>query len=235
MSLISLGLAGMPAPARPATKESAPDLREYGATGTSVFGGYLTDTGEYNPELTGLAAFRTYERMRRSDAQVAATLLAMTLPIRSAEWTVQAPREATPVEKEAADFIREALLEEIDWDGVISNALLMLPFGCACHEDVYYIDGNRVRVKKLAPRLPSTFERWLTAPDTQDLAAIEQYGELAGGGWGTATLPSNKIALFTNECEGSNWAGRSVLRAAYQHWYIKSSLYKIDAITQERN
>jgi phage gp29-like protein len=212
--------------------ETQPDLTEYGATGTPIFGGFLRDAGEYNPTLEGISAFTTYEKMRRSDAQVAATLMGMKLPIRQAEWVIVEPEDATPVEKEAADFVRECLLEEIELDAVIENALLMLDFGCAAHEDVYYIDGNRVRLKKLAPRLPVTFNRWLVAGE--ELKAIEQYG-YAGETYKTVEVPMSKVSLFTFQQEGANYAGRSVLRPMYQHWYIKSNLYKIDAIACERN
>ena len=50
--------------------QAQPDLAEYGTTGTPIFGGFLRDAGEYNPALEGLSAFTTYEKMRRSDAQV---------------------------------------------------------------------------------------------------------------------------------------------------------------------
>lgn len=209
-----------------------PDLSEYGTTGTPILGGFLRDAGEYNAALEGAAAFAVYEKMRRSDAQVAATLLGMKLPIRAADWTVVGPVNATPVEKEATQFIRQELLEEIELDAVIENALLMLDFGCAAHEDVWYVDGNRVRLKKLAPRLPTTFNRWIV--EGEDLAAIEQYG-YAGGTFKSVEVPASKIALFTFQQEGSNYAGRSVMRPMYQHWYIKSNLYKIDAIACERN
>lgn len=224
-----LGLADRQAP----VKQPAPDLNEYGATGTPIFGGFLRDAGEYNPTLEGLSAFTTYEKMRRSDAQIAATLMGMKLPIRSAEWTIQEPADATPVEREATEFVRQEMLEEIELDSVIENALLMLDFGCAAHEDVWYVDGNRVRLRKLAPRLPSTFYRWIMG-EGEDLSAIEQYG-WAGGNYKTAAVPASKMALFTLGQEGSNFAGRSVMRPMYQHWYIKSNLYKIDAIACERN
>ena len=206
---------------------------EVGTTGTPFFAGYLRDLGEYNPTLEGLSAFSTYEKMRRSDAQVAATLMSMKLPIRSAEWTVTAPENATPVEQEAADLVRECLLEEIKFDAVIRNALLMLDFGCAAHADHWYVDGNRVRIKKLKPLLPVTFQRWIT-DDEENLAGIEQYGA-KGQSYITATVPADRLALFSHEIEGANFAGRSMLRAFYQHWYIKSNLYKIDAISIERN
>jgi len=226
-----LGLAEKPlANARGSER---PELTEFGATGTPIMGGFLRDAGEYNPSLEGLAAFQLYEKMRRGDGQVAATLMGMKLPIRSAEWAILEPDNATPIEREATEFVRACLLEELELDSVIENALLMLDFGCAAHEDVYYIDGNRVRLRKLAPRLPSTFNRWLV-DEAEELTAIEQYG-YAGNVYKTVEVPASKIALFTFQQEGSNYAGRSVLRPMYQHWYIKSNLYKIDAIAQERN
>ena len=227
-----IGLAEAPAKAG-GQAEARPTTDEMGVTGTPIFGGFLRDAGEYNPALEGLSAFATYEKMRRSDAQVAATLAGMKLPIRSAVWTIQEPDDATPIEKEAADLVRSCLLEEIELDAVIENALLMLDFGCSAHEDVYYVDGNRVRLRKLAPRLPLTFYRWLTG-EGEELAAIEQMG-YSGGTYKTVQVPAEKIALFTFQQEGSNFAGRSVLRPMYQHWYIKSNLYKIDAIANERN
>ncbi len=70
------------------TTESA-ETRPSGLPGTPIFHGFLQDFGEYNGTLSGLAAIRTYEMMRRSDAQVAATLLACELPIRAANWDVR--------------------------------------------------------------------------------------------------------------------------------------------------
>lgn len=225
-------LLGAQEPAAAPVAQAKPDLVEYGATGTPILGGFLRDAGEYNPTLEGLAAFRVYEQMRRSDGQVAATVMGMKLPIRSADWTVAAPEDATPVEDEAAEFVRECLFEELDLDAILDNALLMLDFGCSAHEDVWYVDGNRWRLKKCAARLPATFYRWLCEGD--ELAALEQMG-WSGEEYKTAQVPANKLALFTWQQEGSNFAGRSVLRPMYQHWYIKSALYKIDAIANERN
>jgi phage gp29-like protein len=218
---------------RGAEKPARPETAELGVTGTPILGGWLRDLGEYNADLTGLLGYQVYERMRRSDGQVAATLMGMKLPIRSAEWTVVEPEDATPVEKEAAVLVRECLFECVDFDAAIENALLMLDFGAAVHEDVYLIDGNRVRLKKLAARLPLTFNRWLVG-EGEDLAALEQTG-YAGGQYKTVEVPASKLALFTFQQEGANFAGRSVLRPMYQHWYIKSALYKIDAIAIERN
>jgi hypothetical protein len=86
----------------------------------------------------------------------------------------------------------------------------------------------------MAPRLPLTFYRWITKPDTDELIALEQLGYRAGE-YTSATLPVGKMALFTFQQEGANFAGRALTRAMYQHWYTKQALYAIDAITCERN
>ena len=125
-----------------------------GLPGTPIFSGFLRDFGEYNPQLEGLTAVRTYEKMRRSDAQVAATLLACELPIRAANWDVH-PASDSPADREIAAFVRENFFDGLEytspsgvrtsqcWDDVLRNALLMLAFGASAHEEIYAIDGDR--------------------------------------------------------------------------------------------
>ncbi len=239
MGLISLNIGEL-APASVPQMATAPathqpvDMAELGATGTPIFGGFLRELGEYNPELTGLSAIREYERMRRSDAQVIATLSSVKLPIRGAEWAIQEPDGASSVEKKATDHVRSCLFDELDFDGLLENALLMLDFGVAAHEDVYYLDGGYVRLKKCAARLPLTFYRWLTEDNGDDLVALEQMG-YRGGQYLTTQVPAAKLAVFTFRQEGANFTGLSLLRSAYQHWYIKNNLYKVEAIACERN
>src|SRR5215467_9851127 len=60
----------------------------FGISGTPITSGFLTDLGEYNPELMGRSAIHVYEQMRRGDAQVRATVSACKLPVQSAKWEV---------------------------------------------------------------------------------------------------------------------------------------------------
>jgi hypothetical protein len=216
-----------------------------GLPGTPIFGGFLRDFGEYNSKLEGLTAVRTYEKMRRSDAQVAATLLACELPIRAANWDVM-PASDTPADREIAGFVRENLFGGLEyvspsgvkvsqcWDDVLRNALLMLTFGAAAHEEIYAVDGARVRLARLAPRLPITFYRWITDTDGETLLALNQYG-YRNANFESVEIPTDRLAVFTFNQEGANFFGRSMLRPAYMHWYIKHQLYRIDAIAGERN
>ncbi len=245
----------------------------FGVSGTPITSGFLLDLGEYNPELMGRSAIPTYEKMRRGDAQVRATLAAVKLPVQSAKWDVVpsqesgvgaglAPPKADPrvgptsstgagkataaKAKEIAQFVKDNLFGGLEfqtssggwatqnWDEVVRNALLMVDFGCAIHEDVWTVDGSKIRLRKLASRLPLTFYRWHTEADGETLLALEQYGYRRDQ-FLNVTLPADKIARFTYQQEGANFWGVSLERAMYPHWYIKSQLYRIDAIACERN
>jgi hypothetical protein len=48
-------------------------------------------------------------------------------------------------------------------------------------------------------------------------------------------IPIEKLAIFTFEGNGSSLDGESILRSAYEHWFYKRTLYKIDAIQKERH
>ncbi len=216
-----------------------------GLSGTPIFHGFLEDFGEYNPELEGMTGVRVYEQMRRSDAQVAATLLACELPIRAANWDVEAASDAAG-DREIADYVRENLFGGLEyvspaglrvsqpWDDVLRNALLMLAFGASAQEEIYAIDGDRVRLARLAPRPPITFYRWLTDVDGETLVALNQYG-YRNANFESVIIPADRLTVFTFNQEGANFFGRSMLRPAYLHWYVKQQLYRIDAIAGERN
>jgi phage gp29-like protein len=219
---------------RPTTEE--PSMVEMGTTGTGIFGsGYIRELGEYNSDFSGgpFTAYRTYEQMRRGDAQVAATVMAMKLPVRCAEWAVRPPKDATPAEKECAEFVEGCLFDDLDFDRTLENLLLALDFGAGCHEDIWTVTNGQIRLKKLAARMPLTFYTW-TVDGEENLVELVQHG-FHGGAFSTYTLPADKIALYTFRQEGSNFAGRAILREMYQHWYTKAALYKIDAIACERN
>lgn len=90
--------------------------KTFGASGTPLVEGYILE--EYNPKLAGAAGLRTYDKMRKSDAQVFATLLAMELPIRATKWDIapatNADGETGDFEHEVADRVRANLFEEME-------------------------------------------------------------------------------------------------------------------------
>jgi hypothetical protein len=249
-------LQSVPAPtpefAPPSPQAYRGDLEStFGVSGTPITSGFLTDAGEYNPELMGRNAIHIYEQMRRGDAQVRATLAACKLPVQSAKWEVIPNRGRRGIAsgskaKEVAEFVAENFFGGLEfrtsaggwtsqsWDDVVRNALLMLDFGCAVYEEVWRIDGEKIRLRSLPGRLPLTFYRWHTEADGETLLGLEQYGYRRGQ-FVNATLPADKMAIFVYNREGANFWGMALLRAMYPHWYVKTQLYRIDAIACERN
>lgn len=221
-----------------------------GAAGTAIYSGFVTDLGEYKASLMGNNAFPTWEQMRRSDPDVYAGLLACKLPVRAAQYQIiPGATAADPNHKlalEIAKFVEDNLFGGLEtmtstgffqtqsFEKVIENALLMLDFGCACDEILWHVDGDKVRVRRLAPRLPITYFRYWPDSDGETLLALEQYG-YRGDEYVNVVLPAEKINYYVHEQEGADYFGFSILRRAYQPWYFKTRLYAIDGIALERN
>ncbi len=205
---------------------------EVGAPGTQFFAGYISGE-EYNPKLQGQAGLKIYDEMRRSDGMVRASMLAVTLPIRQAIWRIE-PASDDPKDQEIAGLVSDNLFGgmSITWADFLRQALLHLPFGFMMFEEVLKVENNKILYKKLAPRLPKTLWRW-NVDDDMNLTSITQYVQ-KGSAFVHIDIPAEKLLIFTNEQEGANFEGISLLRSAYKHWYIKDTLYKIDAIGHDR-
>lgn len=110
-----------------------------------------------------------YDQMRKSDAQVFATILACELPIRSTKWFVDAARdendEVSDEAKEIAKFVENALFSEmsITRDALLSEILTMLPFGFSLFEKVYKVENDKIVLEKLASRKQTTIKRRTTS------------------------------------------------------------------------
>lgn len=227
-----------------------PDTASVGGTGVAIFSGFVRELGEYNAAFSGWAAMRIYDKMRRQDADCQALEMACTLPIRAAKWkVVPGAKEGEPqfgFAKQLAKEVEENLFGGLEsptesgaWNtqsfkSVIYNALLSVPFGCAGHEILWHIDGSKVRLRQLAPRLPITFYRFFPEADGETLAAVMQYG-YRGNAFITPQIPAEDFTLFTVNQEGANYYGRSIFRAAYKHWWMKDQAYRIYAIAIEKN
>lgn len=227
-------------PTKVATKSKKTDsLNAFGGAGTYLVNGFLED--EFNSKLKGSEGVRKYDEMRRTDAQINAVLSAMELPIRSTRWYIEpsqnADGETGDAEWQVADFVEKALFQDMEqtWDDTLREILTMLPFGFSILEKVYKVNGDKITIKKLGYRKQSSIQKW----ETQDGAAgVTQYlitpliDDDAQAQ--VVSIPADKLLIFSYRREGDNYAGISVLRSAYKHWYIKDKLYKFDAVRHER-
>jgi hypothetical protein len=218
---------------------------------------------EYNGDLfPRIIALRTYEKMKRNDAQIRATLRAVKIPVLGGDWYVE-PADTSDAEKQlnadAAEFVEFNLFENltITWQQLMHHILTMLDYGSSWVETVYEVKGwrpqrqssnsrNFVMLRKLAPRPAVTIAEFLYDPEGGPDGIVHEavdpsQAELPGLGFpGASTenqvyIPIEDMLGFVFDQEGGNLEGMSILRTAYQHWYYKSNLYKIDAIQKERH
>ena len=243
-----LGTYTYTAPAEPAPKDAEAYERSVGQTGTAFWSGQLNEE-EYNNDLTP-RQWRGYggshgiaDRMRREDSVVAAVERAIKLPILSSTWGVQ-PAEHGDAEqnRRVAEFIEAALFEHNrdSWRGWLEQALDYLVFGFMLFERVYKeVDDpssewfGYVTLDHLAPRMPWTVDSWIidnTRGERLTAVAQVNYAGMPSG----YPIPAWKLVRLTYQQSGSNFEGRSALRAAYRPYFIRRKAWKLWAIGLER-
>src|SRR5690348_10583413 len=204
-------------------EQKPPTTKAVGSTGTQIFGGIIAQTQEYNEDFYWRAAIDVYEQMRRTDAQVAAILTMLYLPIERADWDIT-PASDDPADVEIASFIKSALFDDLvyvttegrtvrqAWQSIIQQVLTMLPFGFSVFAKWWRIDDEGfVKLARLEPILQRTLWRWWPGADNQ-LAGVQQRGFK---NWQIVyeDIHADALLLFVNRQEGSNYDGWSVLRA----------------------
>lgn len=226
--------------AKPATLAGG-SIVEQGATGTPNVGGYIIGE-EYNPKLEGKAGIAVYDEMRRSSAQVQASLAVVKVPILSAKPTCTPPKNGDNTDRAIADACARMLFgDERAWKTTLSHLLLRLEFGVSALEKVWVLDpafpvaDKRqavIRPQRLAPRLPHTYERFLPDENGQ-LKTLEQYA-LKNGQYQRLSVPASDLIVTVHQQEGDNYWGRSVLRTSYMHWFYMTQAYRIGAVRLDR-
>jgi len=213
-------------------KREKPILKTFGGTGTSIFSGFITGE-EFNPALEGEEGLVVYDKMRKTDAQVNATLLAILLPLLQATWELE-PYSDSNLDKEISAFVSKNLLEDmkIGWTDFLRQSLLFLSFGFMLFEKEYKEKDGKWVINNLLPRLPKSIFKWNVDAKNELLSVTQRF--YSDNKMIENDIPVKNLVRFTHAQEGSNFVGVSVLRTAYKHWYIKDKLYRIDAMKHER-
>jgi SPP1 gp7 family putative phage head morphogenesis protein len=213
-----------------------PKAGEIGFTGNKIFAGLPMD--EYNRDLMFPYSTHVYDEMRRSDGQIAAILAAVTLPIRSTQWSVEPEEDADDPElaEQIAEFVSDNLFGgmKYSWDDFMREALLFLVYGFSVFEKVWRFDkwNDRpvIMLDKYAPRVAKSIWRF-PQDENYNIVAVQQINYMTGQ---MVDIPLERCRVFTWQREGDDISGISMLRPAYKHWYIKDALYKIVAIGIEK-
>lgn len=209
-----------------------PGTEELGSTGSEVTAGELIQQ-DYNIDLQSENAYKIYDRMRLSDSSIGTGLWVIKLPLMRATWTVEPPTDK-PKDREIAEFVEGELMGmTIPWQEVLWQILLMLDYGSFPFEIVWEIGkDSRAHLRKLAPRHPRTVTKWLI-DEHGGFDGIEQQ-TLRSTGFHTTTILPEKLVVYVNQKEGSNFRGISLLRRCYKHWVIGERLTNVDAVAKEK-
>lgn len=201
---------------------------ESGASGTVVPNGFIVNE-EYNAVLDGRQGILKFEEMYWSDATVRWSLQTLILPIRAAKFRIE-PASDSAKDQEIADYISWNLFKRINWDDTVRELMTFLRAGFYLAEKDFvaedYNGKPMIVLRRLASRKQTTIFRWEQGDGSPGVQQITYQG--------TFNIPENRMFLISHEREGNNYAGRSLLRSAYKHWYIKDNLYKISAMAAER-
>ena len=226
---------------------------------------HYAGTPEPTPELVWPYSIPVYDQMERSDGQVSSLIRACTLPIYQARWHVNGegcrPEVARFVRQQLGlpdpdEAFSRTSRTGVRWSEHLKEALKnMLVFGHMPFEQVYEVlpsegsehaalfGGRRmVTLKKLAGRHPRTLKEIVVQPDG-GLVGIRQHlpdgypwmRAQDGSTVDSVFIPVNNLVMYVLEREGAEWTGRSLLRSAYKHWFIKEHLIRLDAQITERN
>lgn len=234
------------APARErATEERRPRRRgTTGFTGPTRYSRLQLD--DYNPDLRGKAALRTYERMRRSDGQVRAIQTVTELPIRATRWHLEPPKQASFLEREAAELLTGNLFGGMrgSFDELLREVLRARYFGFGAPEIEWVERAGRAEVFAVHSRNPELIDSWLYDARGQLVGYLMVGERVTGSGLADAPatltetraiVPLSRCIHAAYEAEHGSPTGSALARSMYTHWYFKQAIYRLGGIGLERN
>lgn len=220
--------------------------------------GFPIDPTEEAVELQWPTSVAVFDKMRRTDGQIAATLRAVSLSLGRLAWHID-PAQADPVvTKSIARQLDLPVLGEdrqqpkrtrgrFSFKDHQRLANLRLVYGHFPFEQVYSIEHDeevgrtQAILRKLAPRLPSTLAK-INVDYDGGLKSIEQHPLTALSLTDRRRIPYknhvikvDRLVMYTHEREGGAWQGQSILRPIYKNWMLKDRLLRVDTAAAERN
>ena len=209
--------------------------KEIGASGTFIPNGIITQE-EYNVNLTGSLARKIYDIMRRSDGTVHAALQACKLPILSVDFDIDAASD-DPKDQYIAEYTKDQLFNKnVDFHSTLREALTMFDYGFSVFEKTYEVtafNGKvQIGIKSLSSRKQNSILYWQLTDGSKGIR--QQLLGNINGKVGIVEIPIEKLMVFTNEKEGENYEGISLLRFAYKDWDMKDKLGIVNAIALEK-
>src|SRR3990170_6793841 len=199
-------------------KVDSSELAKHGGPLSNIYGFIAEHIGQYNPDEISID---TYNKMRMN-AQIAAGLKVIKLPIIGQQWTTVCD------DKDIAEFI-DQLLRPL-WYNLLTSTLSAVDFGFAAHEIVYDIEdislnrkyenkpfynGKAVVWKKFKSLYPDTVTIKLDEKENFNGIVQKWVGK-------DVILPVEKSFIFTHDKGDSfgNLFGVSRMKPAYDVWFF---------------
>ena len=170
----------------------------------------------------------------RNNPTVGAALNVYGFLMSRVKWEVEAPPDATNIEKERADIVKSMMYDmQHSWDSFIKSVIPYLEYGFAINEIVLYRrlkrNGSKyndgvVGIKKLAPRSQDTIAEWTFSESGSDLLGVKQSLRHVENAYkfqsktdanGLIDIPREKFLLFTTNSSKGNPEGNSILKNIY--------------------
>lgn len=218
------------------------DYNEVGSAGK----GFIVDPV---PALSSRPqAALTYMKMWRTDVSVRTSLRAGEAPVLGGDYYID-PYDDSEESHVIAEYVNWQLFEAMTtpWITTLSQILKMYRDGFSVVEPVWELrewaptktlkGANRrvyTSLRKLAIRPASTITGFQYDDNGGPVSCIQNAID-ANGQTKEVTIPIEKMIVFTNDKDGGDLLGNSMLRTAYEHWFYKYTLYKIDGIQKERH
>jgi len=214
-----------------------------GTTGTEIYAGFFDE--EYLAKLLAEDGIDAFDKMRRSDGQVKMLLSVVKNPIRAATWVIEAVDE-TDIAKEHADFATHVIMNDITnkngkhktFTEFITEVLTNIEYGFSAFEIVHKQVKNHKRfgdylgLADLGFRHQRSILQWGLRED----GSIGFIRQLVNGDLDVdVDIPGQFMLIFSNEKEGDNYEGISMLRPCYGNWFRKNIYRKLQAIGIERS
>ena len=204
------------------TKVSKEELSKHGGPLSKIAGAISSYAGEYNPDDISID---TYNKLRMN-AQVAAGLKVIKLPIIGQQWTTVCD------DKDIAEFI-DQILRPL-WYNLLTSTLTAIDYGFSAHEIVYdvqdltlsrkyeqkpFFSKRAIVWKKFKSLYPDTVNIKLDEKENFDGIVQKWIGK-------DISIPVEKSFIFTHDKGDSfgNLFGVSRLKPAYDVWYWWISL-----------
>lgn len=225
-------------------RSTAASTKAVGLSGVVQYGGILYHDDQ-DRAWRGLQRDRTIQAML-NDPIIGAVLYAMEMMIRRVNWHVETADENNPQAEMVYEFV-ESALEDMDgmWPGdTMADMLTYLGWGYAVLEIVYKqrvgpYEADKSKRSKYSDGLIG-WRCWDLRPQSTRYAWEFKDGEAVGFTQQVmtspmVTVPLSKCIHIKYQSGNGSPEGKTPLRHAYDAWYYKRNIQRIEGIGIERD